>query len=188
MLSPDWSAEQPLPTYHKPQDGSSLLKKQTQDHLWTFYPYIVNAAYILINIRGEKIIIILFDEIQVVFTRHLTSEDSTEWTGPRGGYTAWVQTPLHTNALQKQGNHGIAVSHRDTHKKGKREEKVPVTQPSPIYDVFAVSSQAKKNCTHHLSMKLELGLEFQCSRSISVYNHTSNYGLRLHRLALAKCR
>lgn len=46
----------------------------------------------------------------------------------------------------------------------------------------------KKTSTHLLAINLELGLEFQFSRTISVYNHALNYGLCLHRLALARCR
>lgn len=60
---------------------------------------------------------------------------------------------------------------------GKNGYKAP-TPLSPLHEVFTTGSQAKKTSSHLLAVKLELGLEFQCCRTICVYNpHSQSWAV-----------
>lgn len=64
--------------------------------------------------------------------------------------------------------------------------KVPTPPLSPLCEVFTIGSQAKKTSPHVLAVKLELGLEFQCCRTISVCNPRSQLWAVFAQVGLGK--
>lgn len=64
--------------------------------------------------------------------------------------------------------------------------KILIAWPSPLHETFPLGSQANKTFTHLLTVKLDLGSEFQCSRIISVYNYSPNYQVVFVQVGLGK--
>lgn len=69
---------------------------------------------------------------------------------------------------------------------GKNGYKVPAPPLSPLHEVFTAGPQAKKTTPHVLAVKLELGLEFQCCRTISVCNPRSQLWAVFAQVGLGK--
>lgn len=66
------------------------------------------------------------------------------------------------------------IGHRDSGQEWLQSSYTSVT----LHEVFTTGSQAKKTSSHLLAVKLELGLEFQCCRTISVHNpHSQSWAV-----------